>query len=149
VATTEKTYVDPSALARLYIAQEGSRDMFRWRAKNRGVLQVTHHGRVEIVNAIALSFFRRDIDADDAAHAWAELELDFLDGHYSQADLLWRAALDRAAELSRLYSPKLGTRSMDVLHVSCALELKLRYFVSFDERQSELAKAVGLKVISI
>jgi len=34
-----------------------------------------------------------------------------------------------------------------VLPVASALELGLRRFVSFDERQQKLARAVGLKVI--
>jgi hypothetical protein len=34
-----------------------------------------------------------------------------------------------------------------VLHVASALELGLRRFVSSDERQQNLARAVGLKVV--
>ena len=34
----------------------------------------------------------------------------------------------------------------DVLHVACAQELGLRYFLTFDERQQQLAAAAGLKV---
>ena len=36
-------------------------------------------------------------------------------------DLLWRRALKHAAELSREHTPKLGTRTLDVLHVATAL----------------------------
>ena len=36
----EEVYVDPSALARLYIHQAGSREMSVWRAKVRGTLAV-------------------------------------------------------------------------------------------------------------
>lgn len=68
-------------------------------------------------------------------------------GLYRQADLLWRATLNRAAALSRAYSAKLGTRSLDVLHVASALELDLRSFLTFDSRQQELASAVGLKLV--
>lgn len=60
---------------------------------------------------------------------------------------LWRAAINRASELSRRHTPTLGTRSLDVLHVACALELQLRHFLTFDERQRQLAAAVGLKLI--
>jgi len=37
-------------------------------------------------------------------------------------------------------------QSLDVLHVACARELRLRYFLTFDERQQQLAAAAGLKV---
>jgi len=58
---------------------------------------------------------------------------------------LWRAALRTAAELSRQYTKKLGCRSLDVLHVASALELKS--FVTFDPRQQQLTKNAGLGVV--
>ena len=36
---------------------------------------------------------------------------------------------------------------MDVLHVACALELRLPYFLTFDERQRKLAAAVRLRPV--
>jgi predicted nucleic acid-binding protein len=39
--------------------------------------------------------------------------------------------------------------SLDVLHVACALELKLPHFLTFDERQLKLAKAAGLKAVRL
>lgn len=145
----EGIYVDPSALARLYIHQEGSREMSEWRLRQRGVLPVTHYGRTEIINAISLAAFRRAITLDKAAQALSLLDSDFAAGHLEQVDLLWRSALNQAAELSRIHTPKLGTRSLDVLHVACALELKLRRFVTFDDRQRRLARAVGLKLVRV
>jgi hypothetical protein len=62
--------------------------------------------------------------------------------------VLWRSALRRAADLSREHTPELGCRSLDVLHVACALELDLRSFLTFDARQRQLARAVGLRLIS-
>jgi predicted nucleic acid-binding protein len=118
VANAEKTYADPSALLKLYLNEPESRAMTGWRAKAGGPLAVTHHGRV-----------------DD----------DFQQGRYVQVDLLWRAALKRAEDLSRNYSRTLGTRSLDVLHVASALELGFRNFLTFDLRQQNLARAVGLK----
>jgi predicted nucleic acid-binding protein len=54
-----------------------------------------------------------------------------------------------AAELSQRHTPKLGTRSLDVLHVACALELKLRHFLTFDTLQQQLAKAEGLRPVHL
>jgi hypothetical protein len=64
---------------------------------------------------------------------------------YVHADILWRATLTRAAEISRAHTAALGCRTLDVLHVATALELGLRVFVTFDRRQRQLAKATGLK----
>jgi predicted nucleic acid-binding protein len=54
-------------------------------------------------------------------------------------------AFELCADLARRYGPKLGTRTLDSLHVACALELKAERFWTFDERQAKLAKAVGLR----
>jgi predicted nucleic acid-binding protein len=145
----DEVYVDPSALARLYLHQAGSREMSAWRAKLGGALAVTHHGRTEIINAICRGAFLGQLEPAGLAEALADFSSDFVSGHLWQADILWRAALNRAAELSQRHTPKLGTRSLDVLHVACALELKLRHFLTFDERQRQLASAAGLKVVRL
>ncbi|PYV70582.1 MAG: hypothetical protein DMG97_18935, partial [Acidobacteria bacterium] len=54
-------------------------------------------------------------------------------------------AFDLCADLARRYGPKLGVRTLDSLHVACALELKAEHFWTFDERQAKLARAEGLK----
>jgi len=147
--TADEVYVDPSALARLYIHQEGSREMAAWRAKIRGPLTVTHHGRVEIVNAICRAAFLGQLPADALTESLSDFDSDFAAGHLSQADILWRAALNQAAELSQRHTPKLGTRSLDVLHVACAVELGLTYFLTLDARQRHLAAAAGLKLVRV
>ena len=54
----------------------------------------------------------------------------------------------RAGELSREFSRTLGTRSLDVLRVASAIELGFRYFLTFDSRQQNLARAVGLRSLA-
>jgi predicted nucleic acid-binding protein len=147
VASAEAIYADPSALLKLYIHQPESAAMNAWRARTKGALAVTHHGRAEIINGICLAAFRGDITADALRDSLGSFDEDFAEGRYVQADLLWRAALRRAEELSREHTPALGCRTLDVLHVACALELQFRRFVTFDRRQQQLARAAGLKLI--
>jgi predicted nucleic acid-binding protein len=147
--TAEQIYVDSSALGMLYLHQPRSREMASWRGRIGGSLPVTHFGRTEIVNAISLAVHRGLLTADRATLLWNRLDADFVDGHLQHADILWRAALKRAGQLSQLHTPRLGTRPLDVLHVACALELKLPHFLTFDERQRKLAKAVSLKVVNL
>ncbi len=145
--TEKRVYVDPSALARLYIHGPGSREMAAWRAKFNSPLEVTHHGQTEITNAICRAAFLGALDSTAMGEALLDLDADFANGHLRHADILWRAALSRSAELSREHTPRLGTRALDVLHVACAIELKIRLFLTFDERQGRLAEGVGLKLI--
>ena len=147
MATADSAYVDPSALLKLYLHQPESAAMNAWRARSRGALPITHHGRVEVINGICLAAHRCEITPEALADTLASFDEDFAGGSYCQADLLWRATSNHAADLSRTYSHKLGTRSLDVLHVASALELELRIFVTYDTRQAELARAVGLKTV--
>ncbi len=54
-------------------------------------------------------------------------------------------ALEVCSRLAREFGPKLWMRTLDTLHVACALELKAKEFWTFDERQQKLAKAQGMK----
>lgn len=147
MATAEHVYADPSALLRLYLHEPQSRAMATWRKRIAGPLAVTAHGRVEMINGLALATHRGYLSATALAAALAALDDDFEQGRYAPGDLLWRAVLKRAADLSRQQTPKLGTRSLEVLHVASALELGMKRFVTFDERQGRLAAAAGLKVV--
>lgn len=109
---------------------------------------MTPHGRLEIVNGIRLAAFRKVISAEALSDAIASLDEDLAEGRYVEADVLWRATLRRAGELSRAHTPTLGCRTLDVLHVATAVELGLRHFVTFDTRQRQLAQAAGLKPIT-
>ena len=75
-------------------------------------LPITHHGRLEIVNALCQLAFRRHVAVRALDDALASLEDDFLSGRYVYADVLWRSALRRADELSRAYTPEIGCRSL-------------------------------------
>jgi len=123
--------------------------MSAWRSRVKGALAVTHHGRVEIINGICLAAFRRYITLEAMVDALASFEEDFEEGRYIQADVLWRAALKRAAALRRKHTPVLGCRFLDVLHVACALELQFKDFLTFDRRQQKLVKASGLNSIRL
>jgi predicted nucleic acid-binding protein len=148
VASANRTYADPSALLKLYIHEPASAVMSAWRSRTKGALPVTPHGRLEIVNGICLAGFRKIITAEALSDAIASFDEDLAEGRYVDADILWRATLRRARELSRAHTPALGCRTLDVLHVATAIELGLRYFVTFDSRQGQLAKAAGLKPLT-
>jgi predicted nucleic acid-binding protein len=74
-----------------------------------------------------------DFEEDRAAGLWVTIALP-------------DSAFDLCAELARRHGSKLGIRTLDSLHVACALELKAERFWTFDDRQANLAKAEGLKL---
>ena len=148
MASAERTYADPSALLKLYVHEPESAAMSAWRTRIKGALPVTEHGRLEIINGICLAAFCGVISTGASSDALASFDEDLAEGRYAQADILWRATLRRAGEIARKHTAALGCRSLDVLHVATALELGLRYFVTFDSRQRQLAQATGLKLLT-
>lgn len=105
--------------------------------------------QVEFRNALRLRVFRREITAQqrDASLSW--LLSDIRSGVFVHAEPLLSDLIIETERLSALYSEKLGTRSLDVLHVAMAITLGCQIFLSFDNRQLRLAVAVGLKVPTI
>ena len=95
-------------------------------------------------HAVAQQLFRNQLTPAHAERVHRELEQDRTVGLWIETAMPERA-FERCAELARKYGPKLGVRTLDSLHVACALELKAERFWTFDERQAKLAKVVGLK----
>lgn len=101
-----------------------------------------HHA--EFFHAIAQQVFFGKISPADAEAVYDIWRRDQA-GNLWLANLLPENAFDICANLARRYGPKLGVRTLDSLHVACALELKADRFWTFDERQARLAKAEGLR----
>ncbi len=56
----------------------------------------------------------------------------------------WRIPFRFATQLAMVHSPTIGCRSLDILHCASAVDLQTVEFVTTDERQSRLARAMGL-----
>lgn len=111
---------------------------------SRGALCTPLH-RVEFAHSIEQNVFRGQISSKAANQVYAEFERDCNSGIWREVDqpeLMFVVATD----LARTHIAKLGTRTLDTLHVASALELKAERFWTFDDRQKKLAKAVGLKI---
>jgi predicted nucleic acid-binding protein len=106
------------------------------------ILTPLHHA--EWAHALAQHQFRANLTEEEAKRAQAQFLSD-------EAANLWRETplpentFELCADLARRYGPKLGMRTLDTLHVACALELKAERFWTFDERQAKLAKAQGMR----
>lgn len=59
----------------------------------------------------------------------------------------WTDIFTRAVDLSGKHTKKTGSRSLDILHVATAFSIGAGHFFTFDERQSLLAHAAGLRVV--
>ena len=138
-----KTYVETSFIVSLYVTDSRSIDS-RQRVQTLSTVWWTPLHSAEWAHAIAQQIFRGTLSPSEAQEMYRQLEDDRTDGPWLEVGLPDRA-LDLCADLARRYGPKLGVRTLDSLHVACALELKAEHFWTFDERQAKLAKAEGLK----
>ena len=135
-------YVDSSFLVSPYVQDSHSAE-FLLRISTQPVIRLTPFHTAEVAHAIHLHVFYKQLSAGAAARAWSEFQDDCHAGVWMIVGLpekTWTACLD----LAQRYGPTLGVRTLDSLHVACALELNADKFWTFDERQEKLAHAVGL-----
>ena len=67
-------------------------------------------------------------------------------GMLREVSLDMESAMERARLLSSNHTERLGARAIDLLHVACALLLESEVFLTFDQRQAELARAERVRV---
>ncbi|MGA2339149.1 MAG: type II toxin-antitoxin system VapC family toxin [Terracidiphilus sp.] len=139
-----KIYADTSFLIAVYLQDAHSREAYNLMAQHPS-LPITPFGRAEVANAIYRQVFLQRISAMNSRTAWENFELDCRSG-LLQSTGLPETTWSEVIELARRYGPTLGVRTLDSLHVACALELRVDQFWTFDERQAKLAEAVGLDV---
>lgn len=139
-------YPDTSYLFNLYVPQAHTARASAHFAATKGPLQITSLNHFEIINALQLALFRKTILRSHAQAAFAAVEDDLAIGATELVSCDWGAVHGRALRIARQHTAKGGHRGFDILHVATALELGAKEFLTFDSRQTVLAKAVGLKV---
>lgn len=138
-------YADTSLLVSLYVLDANSAAAAAQIKKVTLPILLTSFGEVELANAIYLRVFRKELATQEAATAQDLFAKDIADGVF----LLKPVSLtvyERAKLISGRQTPRLGTRTLDVLHVAAALVLQAEAFCTFDRNQGKLAKAEGLLV---
>ena len=135
-------YVDTSFLVSGYITDAHSTRVDQ-RMDLGFSIWMTPFNRAELANAIYQQVFLKRLTLVEAEKVWREFQRDYLSGLWTPVELphrVWETTID----LARRHTPTFGVRTLDSLHVACALELKATKFWTFDERQARLAEAVGL-----
>jgi predicted nucleic acid-binding protein len=136
------TYADSSFLVASYIVDAHSHVVDQRLAAAPSVW-LTPFNRAELANAIFQQVFLKRLSLAQAQSAWSDFERDYQHGLWMQVEFPPRA-WETSIDLSRRHGATFGVRTLDSLHVACALELKAQKFWTFDDRQARLAEAVGL-----
>jgi len=136
-------YVDSSFVVSLYLSDRHSPEA-RQRVLSAPPLWFTAFHYCEWTHSLGQHVFRGELSLSEAQRMTARLEEHRAVGRWISVQMP-ENAFERCAELAQQHGPKLGMRTLDSLHVACALELGADRFWTFDERQAKLGRAEGLK----
>ena len=136
-------YADTSFFVSVYLTDLHTKEAER-RLASRPVLWITPLHDAEWTHAIELHVFRKAISRSEADRLRQQFHKHREQGIWRYSafpDQAWRVC----AQLAERHAARLGIRTLDTLHVACAVEFKAGEFWTFDQRQERLAQAAGLK----
>jgi predicted nucleic acid-binding protein len=131
-------YADSSFLVSLYSQDANSPIAVQTMQASQGDRLLSTLGELEVVNALELRIFRKEITPAQAQSALHDFEKHLREGVFQVREVV-DMFFERARQLSRQTTAKFGTRTAD-------LELGADYLYSFDQQQRKLARAVRLKL---
>lgn len=138
-------YADTSFLISLYSLDANSAVAVQTMQGSNGERYITVLGELEVVNALQLRVFRKELSTSQARSSVDDFAKDMRDGVFLLRPLSDQV-FARAHHLAQETTARLGTRTADLLHVASALELGADHLYSFDQQQRRLARKVGLKL---
>jgi len=139
-------FADTGFIASLYLEESTSKAADAALGTKRVPLPLTPLAALELRNAFNRAVQRQRITAAQRDALWQDVEADLASGFLVLTPVAADELHHKARQLSDRYTPTLGTRSLDLLHVAAALVLEARVFFSFDDRQRKAAASEGLKV---
>lgn len=141
-------YADSSFIVSLYLPEPTRTERaVAYMERHREALPFSPQHRLEVRNAIRLLVWSKRISVTDRSSAFREIEEDLDAGGF-----LIHTALDytdtyrRAERIAAAHNERIGCRSADLFHIAAAQELGLKEFLTFDEKQRQMARATGLNV---
>lgn len=154
-----RAYADSSFILRLVTGEADSPEAIaEYRRLDSPKLFYLPLHALEVRNAIlqrafhqrrALSSGQRQHVARERDAALARLEHLVVRRALLDVSLDMDGVVAQAVNFSAKHTERLGARAIDLLHVAGALALESELFLTTDGRQAQLAKAEGLKVVSI
>ncbi len=136
-------YVDTGVLVKLYVSEPNSARAIE-AVMSFDTVPLTQLHELELRNALRALEGRRTISRDQRAAALQMIEGDVSAGRLQTARPSWPDVFARAEMLSRKHTASTLARSLDILHVACAVVGEAVVFLTADLRQYRLAELAGL-----
>lgn len=140
-------YYDTGLLLKLYSNERDSEAVRKYVVRRREALVFTPMHHAECVSALRLKCFRGEAAEEEVAGALRDIDSDVAAGVLRVVPVDWDAAWQRCRILSDAHAASTGCRTLDVLHVACALLLGADLLVTGDSRQAALGCKAGLRVV--
>jgi predicted nucleic acid-binding protein len=147
-----KIFADTSFLCALSREQDNSNIADMMMELQTGPLMVSELVLFEARQSARLQAFNfhhnrtKGFPAGESQRLLEKLTLNIQSGVLVTAEVDWRQVHRLAEKLSEQHTISDGHRTMDVLHVATALQVKATHLYTFDENQARLAKKAGLKI---
>ncbi len=138
-------YADTSFLVSIYTPDANSVLAVARMKRVRLPVLLTLLGELELVNALQLRLFRKELTRSQITTTYSMFSEDTQKGIF-QMKPLTLAMYERAKAIVLKQTPRLGSRTLDILHVASALVLQADTFYTFDRIQAKLARAEKLIV---
>ena|SRR5258708_8608119 len=143
-----RAYADSSFIVSLYLPEpERTERAVAYMNRYKEALPFTTQHRLEVRNAVRLLVWSKRITVTDRSRAFREIEDDLEAAVFLiHVGLNYTNTYRSAERIGAAHNEGIGCRSADLFHVAAAIEFGLNDFLSFDDKQRQIAGAVGLKV---
>jgi len=142
------TYLDSSALLKLYVVEPGSAQVQQLAREAERVL-LTPVQVLELRLALRRSQQSGILDLTALEATLRNLEEDLLNGLFEMAEPDWELVWRDADALARAPASERSATPLDYLHVAIARMLEISLFVTGDPEQANLARECGLAAVLV
>lgn len=142
-------YLDSSALVKLYVPEANTAAVAKFVSSLMEPLPFSHLHEIEVKNALRLKVFRKEAPTGLITRSIRNIDKDVASQILKRPLLDWNDIFRKAQELSKRFSTRSGSRSLDLLHVASCLLIPSQEFLTFDDRQSAVARKAGLRLVRL
>lgn len=140
------TYLDTGCFVKLYYPEPDSAKVIAL-IQDKPVCYTPLH-ELEFVNALQLKVFFKNATAAQVTAARSSVEADLKSRVLVSPGGDWKDIFHEAVKLAEQHTETFGCRSLDILHCAAAKILAASEFISTDARQTKLAAAMRLNLVT-
>ncbi len=142
-------YLDSSAIVKLYVPEAETAAVSAYVRGLTEPLPFSHLHEIEVKNALRLKIFRKEAISKRVSRSIQTIDKDLTSQILTRPELNWPDVFRMADELSKRFSSRVGSRSLDLLHVASCLLIPCQDLLTFDDRQAVAAKKAGLRLVRL